>query len=412
MLAPSNVNLLFGKGRVHFKRTGTSGFLDLGEVPKFETEPKVETDKKYSSRSGTNTLLLEWEKTREINAALELIEYNADNLNLAFMGDGVQPGSQAAGQIDGLAITMAPDLFVDIGSTLRHGITYRKITHGAVTGNTFALGETVTGGTSAKTAKVVRVGDGFLEVINDQGIQANEVITGGTSAATATATGVETMKGAIVMPSSQFGARTAVGTPTGTNLPTASGCFWDNADIELHVKITTAGTPDKFKYSLDGGLTWSSEINCAATATYLAKGVSVTWSATTGGVLNDEWKWTVTARYQPGTDYDVEPGAGMIRKRSTGGIGASAIVSCDYPAKTLKSVRALAGARIEGELRFVGDPDQGPKWFVQGWKVLLTVGGAAAFISDDVSPIPLNASFQKDEANHPTEPFLRATEIA
>jgi hypothetical protein len=412
MLAPSNTNLLFGKGRVHFRRTGSSGFLDLGEVPKFDIEPKVETDRKYSSRSGTNTLLLEWEKTREVNASLELMEYNIDNLNLAFMGDGVQAGAQAAGQIDELAVTMVPDLFVDIGSSLRHAITYKKITHGAVTGDTFSLGETVTGGTSTKTAKVVRVGDGFIECINDTGLQANEVITGGTSTASATVSGIETMKGAIVMPSTQFGARTAVGTPTGTNEPTVSGCFWDDADIDLHVKISTAGTPDKFKYSLDGGLSWSAEIDCATAATYLAKGISITWSATTGGVLNDEWKWTVTARYQSGTDYDVEPGAGMIRKRSTGGIGASAVVSCDYPAKTLKSVRALAGARIEGELRFVGDPDQGQKFFVQGWDVLLTVGGAAAFIGDDVTPIPMNASFQKDESNHPTEPFFRATEIA
>ena len=60
------------------------------------------------------------------------------------------------------------------------------ITHGAVTGGPFVAGETVTGGTSSKTATVLYVGSGYLIVKDDTGIVTSEVLTGGTSGATAT----------------------------------------------------------------------------------------------------------------------------------------------------------------------------------------------------------------------------------
>ena len=415
-LPTSSENLLYGKGRLYFwpdvAPSEEAGYLDLGEVPKFEVNVEVERTEKFSNRSGVKEKILDFVNQKKAESSFELEEYSAEILNLAFLGDGVQSAAQSAGQIDNQAITMVANRFIQIGAIRRHALTYRKISHGLVTGNTFALGETITGGTSAKTAKVVRIGSGFLEVINDQGIQANEVVTGGTSAATATTTGLETVKDAIVMPASQIGTRTAVGTPTGTNLPTASGCFHGEANIDFRVKISTAGTPDKFRYSLDGGVNWSAEINCAVAATYCAQGISIAWSGTTGGVLNDTWKWELTARYRPGIDYDADAQGGMIRKRSTGGIGASAQVSADYPVRTLKSVRALAKSENEGKLLFVGDPDQGPKWVIDGWKVKLTIGGGAGFISDDTTPIPMTASFQSDRTNHPTEPFFRATEVA
>lgn len=411
-LSPTNENYLYGKGRLYFKPDGETGFIDFGNVPKFEITVAVEKAEHYSSRYGSKEKDLEFVTQKKADSSFDLEEYSAENLNLAFLGDGVQTAAQTAGQIDALSVVLAPDRFIDIGASAKYALTYRKISHGAVTGNTFAVGETVTGAPSAKTGKIARVGNGFIEVIHDTGIQIGDTITGGTSSAAAEVTGIETMSGAVVMPASQLGTRTAVGTPAGTNLPTLAGCFWDDAPIEFRAKITTAGTPDKFKYSLDGGLSWSGELNCSTDPVYCAKGISVDWSATTGGVLNDEWKWAVASRYQPGTDHDVDAMGGMIRKRSTGVIGASAVVSADYPVKALRSVRALVNSEVQGALRFIGDPDRGPKLRVDGWKVLLTINGAAAFIGDDIQAISMSASFQSDRTNHPTEPFFRATEIA
>jgi hypothetical protein len=64
-----------------------------------------------------------------------------------------------------------------------------RIDHGTVTGGPFQADETITGGTSAATATVDVVGDGFLDVSAVSGtFQDDETIQGGTSSASATVT--------------------------------------------------------------------------------------------------------------------------------------------------------------------------------------------------------------------------------
>ena len=58
------------------------------------------------------------------------------------------------------------------------------------------------------------------------------------------------------------------------------------------MKITTAGTPDKFKVSLDGGVTWTTaETSITGTAQLIGNGIRITFAATTGHTLNDVWKY-------------------------------------------------------------------------------------------------------------------------
>lgn len=67
-------------------------------------------------------------------------------------------------------------------------ILVKRLTHGTVTG-TWTVGETITGGTSKKTAVIDSVESATALVINtDGGLESGEVITGGTSSATATTT--------------------------------------------------------------------------------------------------------------------------------------------------------------------------------------------------------------------------------
>lgn len=70
----------------------------------------------------------------------------------------------------------------------------RQITHGAVTGGPFVVGELITGGTSGATASVLAVEPNGLVINNITGAftagPAFEVLTGGTSGATATSSSV------------------------------------------------------------------------------------------------------------------------------------------------------------------------------------------------------------------------------
>jgi hypothetical protein len=323
-LAHDTDNYLYGKGRLYFKPEDGSGYLDLGNIPKFGIEVEVEKNEHFSSRSGTRDKDLSIVLEKSAKASLTLEEASAENLNIGFMGDGVVSGSQSAGQIDADETTTVSDQFIDLGKT---DLSITKITHGSITGGPFQAGETITGGTSGTTAKVawMATGDLYLEVINASGdFTVGEEITGGTSAATADVSGTEEMEDVVV------------------------------ADAE-----------------------------------------------------------TATTRYVAGTDYTVDVVGGLLRELSGGSIAASTCyVSCDYAATTTKSIRGLKNSESRGELLFIGDPDQGPKWRVQVWDVNLVISGEGEFISEEILTIPMEAEFFKAETAHPSEPFFRATEIS
>lgn len=83
---------------------------------------------------------------------------------------------------------------------------------------------------------------------------------------------------------------------TGTGLSdiTSGGTYTALVDHVYRVKITTAGTPDHFQYSVDGGA-YGNDAAITGSAQNLANGVQVTFAATTGHTLNDVWTITVKA---------------------------------------------------------------------------------------------------------------------
>jgi hypothetical protein len=74
------------------------------------------------------------------------------------------------------------------------------------------------------------------------------------------------------------------------------GSFNHTANLDYVVKIDGLGTPDTFKWSDDGGSTWdATTVPCALTPTALNHGVEVTFGATTGHYVDDQWAFTCTA---------------------------------------------------------------------------------------------------------------------
>jgi hypothetical protein len=99
--APNVLNYMVGKGRVYFDRftdAGVStGELHLGNDPVFAETPVTETLDHFSSMEGIKLKDLSVNLSAGINLKFTLDEINVKNLDLAFLGDGVEYTVQAAG---------------------------------------------------------------------------------------------------------------------------------------------------------------------------------------------------------------------------------------------------------------------------------------------------------------------------
>jgi len=319
MLSYNAENYLYGKGRLYFKPVNETGYLDLGNVPKLEIKPTVTKKEHYSSRDGAKLLDLNPVDTVKMSADFDLEEYSSENLNLAFLGDGVDESSQSASMVSGAAITIVADRFVDLGKV---NISSVKLTHGAITGGTFAVGNTVVGADSAAEGKIGWFDTGFVELYNVTGtFESSEVIACAGVSATTTA-----------------------------------------AEVQEDIIVTDAASP--------------------------------------------------TARYVAGEDYNVDVEGGLLRALSTGDIETTAYVSYDYALTAIQTVAALANTECQGELKFIGTPDTGPKFQVTAWKVNLTISGSVGLISDDITAIGMTADILDDSTNHASCPFLQIKNLA
>lgn len=81
----------------------------------------------------------------------------------------------------------------------------------------------------------------------------------------------------------------------GPNNLTASGNYSGLIDKQFKIVIDGVGTPNTFGWSADGGATWTSGIAIVSGAMLLQDRVYVTFGATTGHVINDNWTFTAIA---------------------------------------------------------------------------------------------------------------------
>lgn len=110
-----------------------------------------------------------------------------------------------------------------------------------------------------------------------------------------------------------IGAANTSFTGTGLDDATLVGHYEGTTSSKtFKVKITTAGTPDKFRWSTDNFATQSAEINIDGTEQSLEEGISVEFNATTGHTVGDIWS---------GSASPVNVDTGMVTNRNTGGSG-------------------------------------------------------------------------------------------
>lgn len=125
---------------------------------------------------------------------------------------------------------------------------------------------------------------------------------------------------------------------------------WDAASVYqggptrvVRVEIDSVGTPDTFRWSLDGGVTWEEEniaIPGAAVAYQLVFGLLIEFAADTGHTLNDYWEATVSAAFT--TVAEVVDASGPSFEQATH----------DAPSQDITWMKKVAGLVSAGEVSF------------------------------------------------------------
>lgn len=194
MSTPNVENYTLGRGMLYWDPWDATnlryeGERALGNAPEISINMNATFLDHYSSMSGfkSKDKTVVNELAPQITFALD--ELVSDNWQMLVFGSK-STVTQSADDSNTLVI---PDplkgRYYDLGF---RAIASTRITHGTVSGGPFQVGETITGGTSKKTAVVVEVGSGYLIVNTVSGAFTGsptfETITGGTSSATATTT--------------------------------------------------------------------------------------------------------------------------------------------------------------------------------------------------------------------------------
>ena len=111
--------------------------------------------------------------------------------------------------------------------------------------------------------------------------------------------------------------------------------------------------------------------------------------------------------YVEGTDYALNYKRGMIKILSTGSIADDAAmqIGYGYSGETWNLLNAVSSTDIEGALLFIGDPEEGVSYEMEIWKGKLRIAGELNFISDDWATMEFEYEVEKDETNHPTNPW-------
>lgn len=74
----------------------------------------------------------------------------------------------------------------------------------------------------------------------------------------------------------------------GLNDTTWTGAHTSPIASYYEIEITTAGTPDVFRWRRNGG-SWTTGVNVSTSAVALSHGLSIQWAASTGHTLGDIW---------------------------------------------------------------------------------------------------------------------------
>jgi hypothetical protein len=185
---------------------------------------------------------------------------------------------------------------------------------------------------------------------------------------------------------------------------------WSVNNVGLYLRGTSAATAAQAATPVTGEVVTTTAVLGASY--FLAK-----YGAVSAVTLNNT---TTTTPLVLGTDYTIDLETGRITILSTAtNVAAGDDISADYTptayASGLTQIKAGQRSTPRGQIRFIGDPQNGPRMVVDFWKTSISANANAQLISPpdatDTSQLALVATVEADLTNHADSPLYTVTYI-
>lgn len=396
-------DLMVGAGKLYFRRsTDPNGFHHLGNVDEFNITNDIEKIDKNSSMNKKRELMASVITSIKPTASITMTEYNPYNLALGLYGtEGVYHQVGATLTNESYVVPSVPGII-----TLHdaNGNRYMDVSNVVVSLNNATPASL--DGTRGNT-ELTQSGTNFTDIAG-----------GGTIAVS-----IGSMTSTDTSPVPVYFAV--------TKEPTTAG---DLLGMEITVKVGTLGSEQIIKCESTStgytGTTWTVGSGDSSIPTFVftvddgtTSGSATTFSKTTlsaAGLIVEGASVTYTpavSSYKVGKDYTIdaqELRAGIIAipENSTIKKGDTVLISATVPEKNFVTVNGGNAGDISGELLFVGDPNIGGQYNIEGWKVKITPeGDLTGLIGTEFGTFTLTVDFLSDYENHPECPYYRATLI-
>lgn len=371
-------DLMVGAGTLFFNRLDDEGkyvgWHHLGNVEEFNITTDVTTIEKNSSMNKRRELMASVVTSVAPTASLTLNEYDPENLSMGLYGT--------------------------VGT------------------------EAQTGGTRVTETYTLRTKPGLFHLTidpdQDDGVfNISGVTIGGDPVPAHIEHGSDSANEGSSLPDVNFDNVKIVVGSTSITAPTSGSA-------DLVINVTSTGTPTDLsdltiEYSWDGGALTTIPGLTGTTGTYtLTSGVELNFtfdSTSTGSGMETFVVYAATSSFVEGVDYIIDPyllrgGVIQVPEGSSLVPGNAYTISYVPSNETFTVINGAGAGDITGMLKFVGDPNLGVQYIIEGWKVKITPDGdLSGLISDDFGSYNLSVKFLADYQKHPKYPYYKVTKV-
>ena len=367
---------MVGAGELYFKRKDDpNGFHHLGNAESFNITTDVTTVEKNSSMNKRRELMASVVTAVAPSASITLNEYNPYNLALGLFGEEhLHTQEELTLTDESYAVDSVPGIIevkdADGNRVYKlHDVSLKLATAKPASMNP-AVGQILISGKGNTNVKVGGAYTGLTDKTYYIWV-ARDVASAGDVA------GLEFKYGTTPVIGSAQTGRPTTGTGTTDTVTIADGIVLDVA-IQATTGDFSNVSPSQFY-----------KIECKASNSDLKEGV----------------------------DYLIEEQssrAGFIKIMDTPNIkkGDMVLVTAKASEASLITVSGASAGEIEGELMFIGDPNQGDVYVIEAWDVKVQPDGdLTGLISDDFGSFDLTIKFLTDYQNHPEYPYYKVTKV-
>ena len=382
-------DLMVGAGVLYFQRSDDpNGYHHLGNVDEFTINNNIETIEKNSSMDRKRKLMASVVTSVSPTGSLTMTEYNPYDLALGLFGrEGVLNQAGRTVTAEAYTVPSVPGIITVIDAD----------------GN-----------------RCMDISDVVLAPATSTpvGFTFNSGATG--SVFTDTEGGTLTLNPASASPTDDTTVYISLSAPTTPVTGDLDGYTFyakEGALGSVQTQAFTTTQTSAYTWTLTSGATITIDPSASTS-------VNGPFSSTGSYVTVDPLISNLTAlltpavtTYKEGRDYVIdeqELRAGVIKIKSGGLItaGNTVLVSCTVPEKQYITVSGADAGEIEGKLLFIGDPNIGGQYNIEGWKVKVTPDGdLTGLIGTDFGTYTLQIRFLADSENHPDCEYYRATLI-